>query len=122
MKLLHRFVNERYTTYKNTIPLWIYDIDDTIKRMKKTGIRKQKTGIRKQKTKNKNQKLQERKVCIKNDELIMSEEKILGQQLLIFPDLWTMKNSLLNFSSLDEKKYSILHGQSTKKQRSDTFW
>ena len=115
MELLHRFVNERYTTYKNTVPLWIYDIDDTIKRLKKTGIRKQKT-------KNKNQKLQERKVCIKNDKLIMSEEKILGQQLLIFTDLWTMKNSLLNFSSLNEKKYSILHGQSTKKQRSDTFW
>lgn len=147
MALLHRFVNEWYTTYKNSIPLRIYDVEDIVKRRKKSENRNQKI-------ENKNQKSKEKEVYVKNGELIVGEEKMLGQQLIVFPDIRTLENEVwwskseIRWRNMrwDEKKwdeikknetwwemdisqlsalgsqFSFLHGQSTKKQRTEAFW
>ena len=40
LHLLHRFVYERYTTYKNTIPLFLGDMDELVKRKKRSRKKK----------------------------------------------------------------------------------
>lgn len=112
--LLHWFVNEWYTTYKNALPLWLYDIEDIIKRQAKK---------KNEKWKMQNVECKSQKIIFKNEKLLVSEEEIGGQQLVVFPDLWTLhnevgwdKNEIFHLPQV-----SFLHGKSTKKQKSDAF-
>ena len=127
--LLHRFVNEWYTTYKNSISLWVHDVEDIVKRNKKQEIRKKK------------KKIKHRKWVINNGVLIHSDEVLEWQQLIIFPDLWTLKqvcksplsprgHSLPTSSEFTSSQGGdqlvwhgvvVLHGKSTKKQKSEAF-
>lgn len=121
MQLLHRFVNEWYTTYKNSVPLRVHDIGDVVKREES-----KKSKISKNSKNGENAK-------------VSKIGEVAWQQLIVFPDLRTLEqwnksphpsHVVLRGSGTPLKKGGqtiglshsfILHGQSTKKQRSEVF-
>ena len=64
--MIHWFANERYTTYKNTLPLWIHDVEDIVKRSQTTDYRLQK----------KKKKIHTKKIIIEGGRLVQSDEEI----------------------------------------------
>lgn len=105
LQLINRFVHERYTTYKNSMWLWLHDIDDILKRIPKKKMKKSYMPT--------------------YNELSVEWVSLVSwvdtswQQVCIFPDVRTMEQMM---HSQELKKWeAILHGKSTKKQKSDVF-
>jgi primosomal protein N' len=111
--LLHWFVNEWYTTYKNSLGLWLHDIDDIVKRAPKRQPKKKK--------KINSLLLNFSLVSSSTQQLVIESEEVHWQQLIVFPDVWSLIQCVPN--ELQQRKdMCILHGKSSKKQKSDAFW
>ena len=103
---LHQFVEHRFTTYKKAVPLRMSDIEDCIKRKKSKLVKKRK--------------IEHLHITCHGTECSRATTPSKGQQLVIFPDIWTMFN-LLSGKMVDNKAV-IIHSRATKKQLSDAYW
>lgn len=112
IQLLHRFVNERYTTYKHSIPLWLHDIEDIYKRQ----------DVIKKGTKKKNKKYMSQTWKVVDGVCVQGDEQLVWQQLIVFPDIWTLEQHVGRCWSSLPVWACILHGKSTKKQKTEAFW
>jgi hypothetical protein len=81
MHLLHRFVAMRYTSYAQAVPLWIgADIAVLLKRRPKKGKHAQRAW--------------NTTVSSQGEFVFSASEPVATQQLMVFPDLWTMHQQL----------------------------
>ena len=113
VSILHWFVNEWYTTYKNSFWLWLHDIDDIVKRCPAIRAKKKK-------------KIEHPLLTFSSQssslqELAWGNEVVHWQQLIVFPDVWSLTQSVSD--QLQERNnVCVLHGKSTKKQKTQAFW
>lgn len=102
IQLMHRMVYQRYTTYKSVMKYFLSkDIPSLLKKATKSWKRKYKKYFL---------QMQWKSYEISPD----------GQTLIIFPDLWTLYNTLPE-SILAEKNLAVLHSSSTQNQK-DKAW
>jgi primosomal protein N' len=99
-------VYQWYSNYKSVLKYFVsFDIDGLLKRWK---IERKKTRIN------------NREVLIDNWNIYMSDDKIDGQQLIIFPDLWTL------FNTVDEAilwvKWNIFLNSNDTQNQKDKKW
>ncbi len=108
LTMLHRMVEQWFTTYRNTLPLRLGDIDELLKR-KPSGEKKKKSESK-----------------ISHDILIVTKEwferweSSKGQQLIVFPDLRTLES--YRKEEFKSSATVVLHSQTSAKQKAEAFW
>lgn len=106
LKLIDFLVYEYYSTYRKVLNLFMdLDIDKFLSRQtsKKRTITYNKAEF-----------------DLGKSTLRFSESSSNGQQLVVFPDVWTLSN-FCSESIFSDKNIKILYGQSTEKQKSELF-
>ncbi len=111
LTMIRWMVEHRFTTYKNVVPLWIGDIDELLKVW----------GISMSKSKKWTTKPFYHLLTTDGWALVQEEGKKSWQQLVVFPDVWTMTSYLQSLDEKSMKEILTLHGQSTAKQKSQAF-
>lgn len=104
LQFLHRFVNERFTTYKNAVPLFLpQDLATLFLRKKRAKAAVEVPFL-----------------SVDDTSLVRTSDMHAWQQLIIFPDLRTFFQ--MTSSEIRENNHVvILHGQSTEKQKAEAF-
>lgn len=107
--MINWMVYYRYSNYKSVLRYFIsFDIEKLIWNWK-------------QKPENKNNKIKNNEILIENWSIEISNKEIVGQQLIVFPDLRTL------FNTVDEKLLSIkwnvlLNSNDTQNQKDKKWW
>jgi len=102
ISIVNRMVYERYSTYKSVLRYFVsFDIDGLMNKWK---IQKKKT------------KIQNNEIFIINWNFEISDNILDGQQLIIFPDLWTLFNTV-DESILNSKWNVFLNSNDTQNQK-----
>lgn len=106
--LIHKFVWHRYTTYSNTIPLWIgADLIALLKRRSKKWKQTQRAW-----------KIE---LSSQGEIVFLASNVTSRQQLIVFPDLWTMHQQLP--ARLFEQEWvARRHSGLSALQKATLFW
>lgn len=107
MHFLHDFVAYRFTTYAKALALWLGD--DLHALLARKPNSRPKVTIH-----------QQALISLLPDFSVVLEPTEMTQQLVVFPDVWTMMN-ILPESVRTMPGAVLLHGQSTPKQRQEAF-
>ncbi len=107
IKLIHRMVEERFTTYKKVIPLFLPKQRNKYLNLSLNVDAKPKNIL-------------SDKFFYKNWFFTKDSKKQNWQQLFVFPDLWTLYNSFEN-SYLQQDWVKILYSSMTDKQKMTTY-
>ena len=123
LTLLHRFVNERYTTYKKAIPLRIPDPDRLLSLSTAQSLSKttRTQNIKKPK------KIEPPQHFFRNIDIYTDIQKYdassdrYKQTLILFPDVWTMAQSLDITQAKTNKHILVLHNMTTP-AKAKAYW
>jgi len=108
VKMIHRMRDQRFSPYKKIIPLYLdQDLDYLLQ--KKSNKKGPKDLTHTVFSFNK-----------KDNIILQTTQKKSGQQLIVFPDLWTLYN-MVEVEKLESDSV-ILTSQSTKLQQAKAFW
>lgn len=109
LKMIDWMVYYRYSSYKSVMKYFIsFDIEKLDKRLKIKDTR-----LKRKKTVN-------NKILIEDWKISFSKKEINGQQLVIFPDLWTLFNTLDN--DILSGKWNILLSSNDSQNKKDKNW
>lgn len=107
LTFVHRFVADRFTTYKNALPLWLGSDIDQLMRRKTSSLGTTKPVGHRQ---------------VSDEKITYYEQSAAGQQLIVFPDIWTMRMWLGQELSLSPQPGTvILYSQRTHKQKAESY-
>lgn len=109
MEFIHYMVYQNYTSYKNVIELF-FDYESADKLLKLEVSKK------------KIPEYADIQIDYNFSKILLSNKKYDWQQLIVFPDLWTMTNYWIENWKLTIEDWVVLHGHATDKQKNIVFW